>query len=81
MRSIKLEYLQDHLAELVEEAGRGESFLIERAGRPSVRLSLGESPSSTPIRRTGFLRGQIRVPEDFDTMGGEEIAELFEHGR
>jgi hypothetical protein len=27
--------------------------------------------------RTGFLKGQISVPPDFDTMGQEEIAALF----
>ena len=28
--------------------------------------------------RTGFLKGQISVPPDFDTMGQPEIAALFE---
>jgi hypothetical protein len=27
--------------------------------------------------RTGFLKGQVSVPPDFDTMGRTEIAALF----
>ena len=29
--------------------------------------------------RTGFLKGLISVPADFDTMGDKEISELFEN--
>jgi hypothetical protein len=28
-------------------------------------------------RRVGFLIGQIVVPDDFDTLGAEEIGHLF----
>ena len=28
-------------------------------------------------RRLGFLKGRIKVPDDFDTMGHEEIECLF----
>ena len=28
-------------------------------------------------QRLGFLKGQIEVPEDFDSMGAQGIAELF----
>jgi hypothetical protein len=28
-------------------------------------------------RRLGFLEGRIKVPDDFDTMGREEIERLF----
>jgi hypothetical protein len=30
-----------------------------------------------PLPRIGFLKGHISIPEDFDTMGGNEIAALF----
>ena len=38
-------------------------------------------PSASPdkeFRHVGFLSGQISVPDDFDRMGGGEIAGLFE---
>jgi len=28
-------------------------------------------------KRVGFLSGQIEVPEDFDQMGQDEIADIF----
>lgn len=31
-------------------------------------------------RRLGFLAGQAEIPEDFDSMGAEEIRTLFEDG-
>ena len=27
--------------------------------------------------RLGFMAGQIEVPDDFDSMGGPEIAKMF----
>ncbi len=29
-------------------------------------------------RRLGFMAGEIDVPDDFDTMGGEELIGLFQ---
>ena len=31
-------------------------------------------------QRIGFMVGEIEVPDDFDTMGAEEVAEMFERG-
>jgi hypothetical protein len=36
-----------------------------------------EVPSGKEVRRLGFLAGEITIPDDFDTMGQPEIAELF----
>lgn len=38
MRTIDIHHARAHLAELVEQAARGESFLIAVAGRPRVRV-------------------------------------------
>jgi hypothetical protein len=36
------------------------------------------NPSRTgKTQRMGFLKGQISVPEDFDTMFSKEIEEMF----
>lgn len=31
-------------------------------------------------RRMGFMKGQIKIPDDFDCMYADEIAALFEGG-
>ena len=45
-----------------------------------VRVTpLNPSDEAAPVRsRLGMLRGQLSVPDDFDRMGQEEIADLFE---
>jgi antitoxin (DNA-binding transcriptional repressor) of toxin-antitoxin stability system len=65
-----------HLSRLVEEAIRGEGFVIARAGKPLVKVTAVDAPSG-PTSRIGFLPG-LRFPEDFDNLGREEITGLFE---
>jgi len=67
-----------HLSRLVEEAARGESFIIAKAGKPTVKVTaLSPLPARTP-RRLGFLKGKIQVPDDFDRMGESEIRAAFD---
>jgi prevent-host-death family protein len=78
MRAINIHEAKTHLSRLVEEAARGEPFVIAKAGKPMVKVVPLEEPPKRPIRRLGFLEGQFRIPDDFDTMGQEEIIRLFE---
>jgi hypothetical protein len=39
-----------------------------------------ETPEEKPVSRIGFMEGQFTVPDDFDTMMGEEIVRLFQEG-
>ncbi len=76
-RTINIHEAKTHLSKLVEQAARGEEFIIAKAGKPMVRV-VPLTPQVTAARRTGFLEGQFQVPDDFDTMGQEEIIRLFE---
>jgi antitoxin (DNA-binding transcriptional repressor) of toxin-antitoxin stability system len=58
-------------------AASGETVVIARAGKPLVKLTALEAPTGPGRRRLGFMEGQFNVPDDFDTMGGEEIERLF----
>ena len=75
MKTVNMHEAKTHLSRLVERAAKGESFVIARAGKPLVRVEALESDAP---RRTGFLKGQIDIPDDFDTMGGDEIQAMFE---
>jgi antitoxin (DNA-binding transcriptional repressor) of toxin-antitoxin stability system len=67
-----------HLSRLVEEAAVGESFIIAKAGKPLVKVvSLG-APEAAAMRRTGFLSGQIAVPDGFDHMGRADTERMFD---
>jgi prevent-host-death family protein len=77
MKTVNMHEAKTHLSRLVEQAVQGEPFVIARAGKPLVKVTLVDG---TPPRRTGFLAGQIDVPDDFDTMAEDEIRTLFEGG-
>jgi antitoxin (DNA-binding transcriptional repressor) of toxin-antitoxin stability system len=80
MRQVNMHEAKTHLSRLVEEASAGEGFVICKAGRPMVSVTaLDHASNAAPQRRRlGLLEGQCEVPEDFDQMETEAIADLFE---
>ena len=78
MQTINIHEAKTHLSRLVEQAAQGESFVIAKAGKPRVKVVALQSPVAHQVRRIGFLAGRIKVPDDFDQMGSEQIADLFE---
>jgi len=59
----------------------GQGFVIGKAGKPLVqatRLVGDDDPANPPRGRFGLLAGQCAVPDDFDRIASEEIADLFE---
>lgn len=78
METINIHEAKTHLSRLVEQAAKGESFVIAKAGKPMVRVSALDAPAGKDRQRIGFLEGRIRVPDDFGEVGREHIAELFE---
>lgn len=75
MITVNIHEAKTQLSKLVDRASKGESFIIAKAGKPMVRVVPIESKPKP--KRFGFLKGQIRVPEDFDRMFEDEIAEMF----
>jgi prevent-host-death family protein len=77
MQIINIHEAKTHLSRLIEAAVRGEPFIIAKAGVPQVLVSALEAPPTKAVTRLGFLTGQVRVPDDFDRMGGDAIERLF----
>jgi prevent-host-death family protein len=77
MRTVNMHEAKTHLSRLVEAAARGEPFIIARAGRPLVKVTAIEAPEAPARRRTGFLAGRLRTPEDFDRMEADAVAALL----
>ena len=65
------------LSQLVDKVTKGEPFVIAKAGKPVARVTAIDSPEPEEQKRLGFLAGEFTVPDDFDRMGQEEIADLF----
>ena len=77
MRTVNMHEAKTHLSRLVERAANGEPFVIAKAGKPLVKVVAIDAPPEGKMRRIGFMEGQIKVPDDFDTMMAEEIEEMF----
>lgn len=77
MKTVNIHEAKTHLSKLVEDASRGESFVIAKAGKPVVKVTALSAPTGSQVRRLGFMAGQISVPDDFDQMGREEIERIF----
>jgi prevent-host-death family protein len=77
MRTVNIHEAKTHLSRLVDQAAKGEPFVIAKAGKPLVRVTALDAPSGGQVQRLGFMIGQILVPDDFDRMGSAEIAHLF----
>jgi prevent-host-death family protein len=77
MKTVNIHQAKTQLSKLVEEAAKGEPFVIAKAGKPLVKVMALGTPTGGQVRRLGFMTGQIIVPDDFDRMGSEKIEGLF----
>lgn len=75
MITVNIHEAKTQLSKLVDQASKGEAFIIAKAGKPLVRVAALDAPPAP--QRLGFLKGEIAVPEDFDRMGQAEIEALF----
>jgi prevent-host-death family protein len=80
MKKVNIHEAKTQLSKLVEEASKGEPFIIAKAGKPVVKVTAISAPIGAQVRRLGFMAGQISVPDDFDQMGKEEIERIFGGG-
>ena len=80
MKTVNIHEAKTQLSKLIEEASKGEAFIIAKAGKPVVKVTALSAPTDSQVRRLGFMAGQIFVPDDFDRMGKEEIERIFGGG-
>ena len=78
MITVNIHEAKAQLSKLVDQAAKGEAFVIAKAGKPLVRVAALDAPSAP--QRLGFLAGEITVPKDFDRLGEADIAALFGGG-
>jgi len=77
MQIVNIHEAKTHLSRLIEQAAKGEPFIIAKAGKPIVKVVALEEPLAGSKRRLGFMSGQVSVPDDFDRMAQGEIERLF----
>ncbi len=77
MLTVNIHDAKTQLSRLVEQAAKGESFIIAKAGKPMVKVVPLASAETGAATRVGFMAGEFSVPDDFDRMGDAEIENLF----
>ena len=77
MKPVNVHDAKTHFSRLLERVAGGETIVIAKSGTPIARLSPLDSPLATESSRTGFLVGRLKVPDDFDRMGDDEIERSF----
>lgn len=77
MLTVNIHEAKTNLSRLVEEAAKGEAFIIAKAGKPMVKVIPIDAEERAGAQRIGFMVGEISVPGDFDTLAAEDIVEQF----
>ncbi|MFP4161895.1 MAG: type II toxin-antitoxin system Phd/YefM family antitoxin [Ectothiorhodospira sp.] len=81
MDTVNIHQAKTQLSRLLARAAKGETVIIAKAGQPIAKLTPIDAPPANQMRRLGFLSGVFQIPEDFDTMGREEITGMFSGDR
>ena len=77
MRTYNIHEAKTHLSRLIDLAVKGEPFIIAKSGKPLVKVLAIDALAAKEPTRLGFMAGQIKVPDDFDRMGEDEINRMF----
>jgi prevent-host-death family protein len=77
MRTIDIHEAKANLFNLIEQAARGQSFLIAISGTPRVMVLPLESREAGHLRRVGLLERCWVVAEEVDPRGEANMERLF----
>jgi prevent-host-death family protein len=78
-RQVNIHDAKTHLSRLVDEVVDGAEIVIAKAGKPMARLVAMETGSR--VRKPGFLKGKIKIADDFDAPLPAELLDAFEGRR
>ena len=73
MKTVGIHEAKNHLSSLLETVEAGEKIIITPSGKPVAKLV----PLKPRPRRSGRLKGKIKVHRDFDAPLPGEIARVF----
>ena len=78
MQIFNIHEAKTKLSRLVDEAAKGNAFIIAKAGKPMVKVLPLSAEEHHHNEKLGFMAGEIITPDDFNTFGASEIEKLFE---
>jgi prevent-host-death family protein len=72
MRTFSIRAAKTHLSRLIDQAAKGESFVITKAGKPLVRVTALGATTDDRVESEGS------APSDPDETGAADIEAPFE---
>ncbi len=77
--TVNIHEAKTHLSRLVDQAAKGNEFVIAKAGKPMVRVV---PIAAMPATRTlGFLLGRGTISADLKATFADDIDAMFGTGR
>ena len=80
MQTINIHEAKTRLSRLVEEAAQGKAFIIAKAGKPMVKVTPLSAEERKGAEKLGFMKGEISIPDDFDSLIENRDRNLFIRG-
>lgn len=78
LETVNIHDAKTHLSRIVEEVKTfGKPMIIAKSGKPQVKIV----PLDEPVNKSrfGFLQHKkVAIPDEFDRLNEDEIADLFE---
>jgi prevent-host-death family protein len=80
MDTVDIKYAEQHLAELIERAAKGEDVLITENGEVKAKISVAAAPmQKQPKRNPGRWKGLLDISDDvlLAPVTEEELKEWY----
>jgi prevent-host-death family protein len=75
--TVNVHEAKTHFSKLLARVAAGEEIIISKAGKPVARLSPVPPGIQGGKRTPGIDAGKFTVPDDFDRMSEEDLAEWY----
>jgi prevent-host-death family protein len=73
---VNIHEAKTNLSRLIAEVAGGAEVVIAKAGKPVAKLVPVDR--GRPLRKPGFLKGRIRIADDFDAPLPKAFLDAFE---
>ena len=75
MHTVNIHEAKTHLSKLLDEVSKGKEIVITQSGRLIAKL-MGLTPAK-PVRKPGFLKGEIKIADNFDAHLTDDLLNAF----
>jgi len=75
MKTVNIHEAKTQLSKLVEEASKGEPFVIAKAGKPLVKVTALGAPTGAQVRRPALWRARSQCPTTLTESARTRLSE------